>query len=85
MRAGALTDGEWQFDYDTKKGRINASTALVNRRFGDFFVAGSHAFLQAPGEVFLSQPIVGPAVFNQLRWLVAVSTLVDGASGGTGV
>ena len=64
------TDVEWHLDYDTKKGRISDSTALVNHRFGDFFVAGSHAYLRAPGEVFVSQPTVGPTEFNQFRWLV---------------
>jgi LPS-assembly protein len=70
VRATPTTDGDWQFDYDTKKGRINASTVLISRRFGDVFVAGSHAFLHVPGEVYLSQPIVGPEQFNQLRWLI---------------
>ncbi len=65
-----VTDADWELDYDTKKGRINASTLLVSRRFGDFFVAGSHAFLHVPGEIFVSQPVAGPTEFNQLRWLV---------------
>jgi LPS-assembly protein len=70
IRTSHRTDFEWRLDYDTKKGRINASTALLDRRFGDFFVGGSHAFLQVPGEILLSTPVVGPAQFNQLRWLV---------------
>ena len=66
---GGATEVEWKLDYDTKKGLINASTTLVTHRFGDFFVAGSHAFLNVPGEVFVSTPVAAPARFNQLRWL----------------
>jgi LPS-assembly protein len=57
-------------DYDSKKGRINASTTFVNYRLGDFFLGGSHAFLHAPGEIFVSNPIPGPEIFNQFRVLV---------------
>ncbi|MBZ5628876.1 MAG: LPS assembly protein LptD [Acidobacteriia bacterium] len=67
---GHRTEVEWKLDYDTKKGLINASTALVSHRFGDFFVAGSHAFLNVPGEIFVSTPVPGPSQFNQFRWLV---------------
>jgi LPS-assembly protein len=67
---GRATEVEWKLDYDTKKGFINASTTLVTHRFGDFFVAGSHAFLNVPGEILGSTPVAGPAKFNQLRWLV---------------
>ncbi len=64
------TEAEWKLDYDTKKGRINASTTLVSHRFGDFFVGGSHAFLNVPGELFVSTPVPAPSQFNQFRWLV---------------
>jgi LPS-assembly protein len=67
---GRRTEMEWKLDYDSKKGLINASTALVSHRFGDFFVAGSHAFMNVPGEIFVSTPVPGPSQFNQLRWLV---------------
>ena len=70
LNTSQATNMEWTFDYDSKKGLINASTFLVDRRFGDFFVAGSHAFLHAPGEVFVSTPIPAPTEFNQLRWLL---------------
>lgn len=71
IRVRNAMDVEWHFDYDTKKGRINASTAILNQRFGDFFVGGSHAFLEAPGEVFVSSPVpAAPSQFNQFRWLV---------------
>jgi LPS-assembly protein len=64
------TDLQWNLDYDTKKGRINASTTLVEHRMGDIFVAGSHAYVRVPGEIFVSTPLPGPSQFNQLRWLV---------------
>jgi LPS-assembly protein len=67
---GRATEVEWKLDYDTKKGFINASTTLVTHRFADFFVAGSHAFLNVPGEIFSTTPVTTPARFNQLRWLV---------------
>lgn len=70
IRTARNTDIEWQFDYDSPKGRINASTALVNHRIGDFFVAGSHAYLRAPGEVNVSTPTSAPIEFNQFRWMV---------------
>jgi len=43
-------DVGWDLDYDTQKGRINASTALLNFRFGDLFFGGSHALLKTPAE-----------------------------------
>ena len=70
VNTGHAVDVDWEMDYDTKKGHIQSSTALVNWRLGDYFVAGSHAYLQVPGEVFVSTPIAGPNVFNQFRWLV---------------
>jgi LPS-assembly protein len=70
VRATANTDVSWQLDYDTKKGRINASTVFVNYRLGDFFVGGSHAFLHAPGEIFVNNPIPAPDKFNQFRVLL---------------
>ena len=69
VRTSANTDMQWHLDYDAQKGRINASTAFVNLRLGDFFVGGSHAMLHAPGEIFVSSPIPGPSKFNQFRIL----------------
>ena len=66
----ANTDLSWALDYDTKKGLINGSTVLVTRRFGDWFLSGSHAFLHVPGEVFSTNNFTAPAEFNQFRWLV---------------
>ncbi|MGE5111273.1 MAG: LPS-assembly protein LptD [Acidobacteriaceae bacterium] len=61
------TDVQWELDYDTKKGRINSSTAIVNHRFGEIFIGGSQAFLQAPGEVITSTDLEAPTKFNQFR------------------
>ncbi len=70
VRPGPGMDAEWHFDYDIPKGRVNASTALVTFRFGDFFLGGSHAYFQAPGEIFVNSPIPGPDKFNQIRVLL---------------
>jgi LPS-assembly protein len=68
LYTGAGFDGDWQLDYDTQKGRINASTALVSYHFlTNFTFAAGHAFLQTPGEVIVSQPILSPTEFNQFR------------------
>ncbi len=67
---GHRTEVEWKLDYDTTAGRISASTALVSHRIGNFFFGGSHAFLNVPGEIFVSTPIAGPSQFDQFRWLV---------------
>jgi LPS-assembly protein len=70
VRATSNADISWQLDYDTKKGYINASTVFVNYRLGDFFLGGSHAFLHAPGEIFVNNPMPAPDKFNQFRVLV---------------
>ena len=67
---GRATEVEWKLDYDTKKGFITASTTLVTHRFAEFFVAGSHAYLNVPGGILSPTPVTGPVKFNQLRWLV---------------
>jgi LPS-assembly protein len=51
MRTSSNSDLEWQLDYDTKKGRINASTLYTRFHFGDLFLEGRHAFLEVPGEI----------------------------------
>ena len=67
VETSSKTDAEWDLDYDVKKGRINASTALLNYRFGPFTVGGGDAFLQTPA---LANPLPGPQRFNQLRVLL---------------
>ncbi|MGI9103256.1 MAG: LPS-assembly protein LptD [Terriglobales bacterium] len=70
INATKNNDIEWKFDYDTVQARINSSTSLLTHRFGDFFLAGSHAFLNVPGEIFVSTPIPAPTQFNQFRALL---------------
>ena len=70
VQTSSRTDAEWDLDYDVKKGRINASTALLNYRFGPFTVGGGDAFLQTPIETALANPLPGPQLFNQLRVLL---------------
>jgi LPS-assembly protein len=74
MRTSGNTDMQWELDYDTKKGRINASTFFTTFHLGGFFLGGSHAYLQVPGEIFVTNaPGVtstpGPSQFNQFRVL----------------
>jgi LPS-assembly protein len=65
------SDFEWELDYDTKKGRINASTVYANWHVGSFVIEGSHAYLQVPGEVVVDPndktktlPICTPGILN---------------------
>ena len=69
LQTSANTDVQWNLDYDMRKGRINDSTLLVNYRVKEFFLGGSHAFLNAPGEIFT---LTGgaPIDFNQFRILL---------------
>jgi LPS-assembly protein len=86
MRTSSGSDVEWQLDYDTKKGRINASTFYTSFHLGEFFIGGSHAYLQVPGEIVtnpttgialpsclphvFNQPPCVPPIFNQFRALL---------------
>jgi LPS-assembly protein len=70
IRATSRLDGSWQLDYDTKKGRINASTVLADYHLGEFFLGASHAFMHTPGEIFVSNPIPAPDRFDQFRILL---------------
>jgi LPS-assembly protein len=56
MRTSSASDLEWQLDYDTTKGRINASTVYARYRFSDFSVEARYAFMQDAGEVVFTQP-----------------------------
>jgi LPS-assembly protein len=69
VSASEHVEGSWEFDYDTVNGRINASTLFIDYRFSQLFFGGSHAFLRAPGEILVSNPIPGPDRFNQFRFL----------------
>jgi LPS-assembly protein len=65
FQATSRTEAEWAIDYDFKNGRINASTAFVNYRFGSYTIGGGDAFLQAPS----TTTPTGQQAFNQFRLL----------------
>ena len=67
IRTSQHTDLQWLFDYDPKKGRINASDVFLDYHVGPYFFGGNHALLHAPGEVFLSSPTPTVEKFNQFR------------------
>ncbi len=51
FRTTERTDLQWDLDYDTKKGHISGSSIFVDYHPGNFFFSGTHALLQAPGEI----------------------------------
>ncbi len=68
------TNTEWDLDYDFKAGRINASTALVNYRYGPFTVGGGDAFLRVINNSLGTTP-AGAGDFHQLRVLFGYGQL----------
>ena len=67
VETNSHTDAEWDLDYDIKKGRVNASTALFNYYLGNFTIGAGDAFLQTAGE---NQPnTTVPQRFDQWRLL----------------
>jgi LPS-assembly protein len=70
IQASSRSDAEWDLDYDLKKGRINASTAIFNYHLGAFTLGGGAAFLQTAGEVLANAPTPAPVRFDQLRLLL---------------
>lgn len=66
------SDVTWQLDYDDQRGRINASTVLLNYRIGDIFAGAGHAYLLVPGELASNNPVplVTPEKFSQYRLLL---------------
>jgi LPS-assembly protein len=73
IKTAKNTDVEWHLDYDTVLNRINASTTLLTHHFGDYFIGGSHAFLETPPATNNSPgSATAPTTprFNQLRWLM---------------
>ncbi|MBZ5600445.1 MAG: LPS assembly protein LptD [Acidobacteriia bacterium] len=75
IQATSRTDAEWDLDYDFKKGLINASTALVNYRVGQFTFGAGDAYLRAQGESMISNSIPSTSSpstprFNQFRLLL---------------
>ncbi len=70
IQTTANTDIQWNFDYDSVLGRINASTAIANYRFSEYFVGASHAYLNTsiPNVTSTTAGLV-PDKFNQIRFL----------------
>jgi LPS-assembly protein len=67
----ANIDVQWELDYDTRLGEINASTAFVDYRIGDIFIGGSHVFFRIPGILTPdSSGVTPPPDFNQYRILL---------------
>ncbi len=81
------TDLEWDFDYDTKAGRIAASNVFANYRNGNFFSSLGHSQLNAVGEIPVppSQP-QNFVNYNQLQLLFGYGALtkqgLSAAAGG---
>jgi LPS-assembly protein len=67
IQTSSQADAEWDFDYDFKKGRVNASTVLVNYHLGAFTFGGGDAFVQSlPG---ITVTNATQQDFNQFRVL----------------
>ena len=67
----ANADVQWELDYDTTQGAINASTAFIDYRFGDIFVGASHVFFREAGMLTPdSSGVTPPPDFNQYRILL---------------
>jgi LPS-assembly protein len=60
----------WDVDYDPVTHRLNASSLDFNHRIGEFFFNGGHAFLRAPGELFVSGVTSAPNRFSQYHGLL---------------
>jgi LPS-assembly protein len=70
VQTSANTDVQWQFDYDSVRGRINSSATFLEYRRGEYFFGGSHAFFHLPANsVTDTFGTVSPLVFNQFRYL----------------
>lgn len=77
------TNTEWDFDYDLRTSRINASTALVNYHYGPFTVGGGDAFLRV-NDTSLGSVVPGARDFHQFRLLFGYGQLNKrGFSGAT--
>jgi LPS-assembly protein len=68
------TNTEWDLDYDLRRGRINASTALVNYHYGPFTVGGGDAFLRV-NDTSLGTVVPGARDFHQFRLLFGYGQL----------
>jgi len=67
VQTNSQADAEWDLDYDFKKHRVNASTALMNYHIGEFTFGGGDAYVQSlPG---LTGSFAVQQDFNQFRVL----------------
>jgi LPS-assembly protein len=83
LETSPRTNTEWDLDYDLRKGRINASTALVNYHYGQFTVGGGDAFLRV-NDTSLGTVVPGARDFHQFRVLFGYGQLNKrGFSGAT--
>ena len=78
--------GNWDIDYDFKRKKINSSITYLSWRATDqlTLTAGS-AYLQAPGEVVVSNNITSPVLFNQFRLGATYGTPLKRGLSGAGV
>lgn len=69
------TNTEWDLDYDLKKGRVNASTLLMNYHYGPFTFGAGDAFLRITDLALGGQPVPGATDFHQFRILFGYGEL----------
>jgi LPS-assembly protein len=70
VNTSPATSVSWNVDYDPESKRLNASSLDFNHRIGEFFFNGGHAFLRAPGELFVSGLSTAPNRFSQYHGLL---------------
>src|SRR3954468_21800052 len=70
VNTSPATSVSWNLDYDPASKRLNSSSLDFNHRTGEFFFSGGHAFLRAPGELFVSGLSTAPNRFSQYHGLV---------------
>jgi LPS-assembly protein len=83
IHPGSNLDIEWDYDYDTKKGRAAASNIFANFRKGNFFSSFGSALLNAVGETPVppNQP-QNVVKYDQLQFLAGYGSLTKpGLSG----
>ncbi len=69
------TNTEWDLDYDLKKGRVNASTLLLNYHYGPFTLGAGDAFLRITDLALGGVPVPGARDFHQFRVLFGYGEL----------
>ncbi len=76
INPSAATDLQWDFDYDTKSGRVAASNVFANYRRGNFFSSFGHSLLNVVGEVPTAPTAPQNAVnYNQMQMLIGYGAL----------